>query len=819
MIKNIIDIGIVVLAIVTYFLFILFYFKIKKTKNSKFSSEIFVVLTALLISAIIKALIFIFEFDDYSFNGILGSILAAIFTAIGGLQFEGLPLLGGDFTTEMITGNLKTIYYVTSMWSGTVFLTILSFAISIEFANTVKLRLLLLTNKIFNRKTHYYVFTAVTDDALTLSHSIEQHHKNKEEKCVIIFAGNIGAFDRLNPLCVEIFASGYIYFSINTPVSNKQTIISALKLSKRENVSLFAFELNEKMLAYDEKNAEVIYSETDCMINKLVKTLTTKNLEKEFENCKSSNDKGVEEFDSKKALLVCKRIVNEILPYSINFYVLTRNETNARAFENGIQETFNKVVTNKIPEIENKNEIVGCFWNILSRIIQISHINEASLAAKDLSKKRIEYLTLNNLFEYEDVSNKCYRILTLGFGEKGQACSKQLYESASMIDYKGNTMPFFANIIDDRLNNLSGSFIASHPMFVSYDDKSIDKDNIKKEINKKIDQKLKEIYKCGTDSLDRNTLPVVKFSNISCFSNSFYEYINKTDDKTLCPNLFSYDDIVIALGEDINSIRSANTLIREFLKHFDVMKRNPNEYINNHGKDLQFIAINIRNIDNAKQIERELLNSCKLETIDENGNKVIVKQLKVICFGDAKEMYTYDNIINTEQAKIYSYRYGLLYDLFNKQKEKTSLLQFCDKYYNGKNASLREVIASMKETIATSSSSNQQEIIDENWKKEKSFSKSSNIAAINFKLVYQNYLGKFLDGKLYENSNYEKLLFACKLEHERWMRFHIANGFIYDSNHNKVLKKHCRIVDFDDLPAEVVIYDAINVAMAINTKK
>ena len=71
-----------------------------------------------------------------------------------------------------------------------------------------------------------------------------------------------------------------------------------------------------------------------------------------------------------------------------------------------------------------------------------------------------------------------------------------------------------------------------------------------------------------------------------------------------------------------------------------------------------------------------------------------------------------------------------------------------------------------------------------------------------------------------------KLLYACKLEHERWMRFHIANGFKYSEKHDKILKKHKRIVSFEKLAKkdendesvdnayEVIIYDAINVAMA-----
>ena len=61
--------------------------------------------------------------------------------------------------------------------------------------------------------------------------------------------------------------------------------------------------------------------------------------------------------------------------------------------------------------------------------------------------------------------------------------------------------------------------------------------------------------------------------------------------------------------------------------------------------------------------------------------------------------------------------------------------------------------------------------------------------------------------------------FASKFEHERWMRFHIANGFKYNEVHNKTLKKHARIVAFEQLEGKYSINDAVNVAMAFSKTK
>ena len=133
------------------------YFKLKKKKSSKFSSEIIVIALAILLSALFKTIIFIKEFEIQSndVNGIIRSVISAIFSSIGGLQFEGLPLLDVDFSE--VSNNLKTAYYVSSLWSGLVFLTIFSFAISVEFANACKLRITLFFQRIFRIKRYIYV--------------------------------------------------------------------------------------------------------------------------------------------------------------------------------------------------------------------------------------------------------------------------------------------------------------------------------------------------------------------------------------------------------------------------------------------------------------------------------------------------------------------------------------------------------------------------------------------------------------------------------------------------------------------------------------
>ena len=816
--QSLIDILIVLLAVISYVVCISLYFKSKKKRDSKFITEILVIFIAILVSTVVKSLIFIFQFEAYDFNGILGCIISGLFTAIGGLQFEGLPILADGLDASEITGNLKTLYYVSSLWSGIIFLTIFSFAISVEFANTCKLRISLFIKKLFKSNKHVYVFASVTEDALTLAHSIEEHHLKKKEKCIIIFSGNIGAFDKLNPLCSEIFSSGYIYHSFNDSNSTK-SILQKLKVNNYNEVSLFAFDLNEHMIADDEKNAEIIFSEVNVVMDKLInKLVIKKNLEKIFTvDEKLSNDEKVDIINQRLKLFINKHIKN-----TINLYVLTKNETNTRSFNEGLKddfvEKFNQV-------LKQYDKYINTIWKTLSTKIQISPINEADLAAKDFNKKRLELIVKNKLFNFDSILNDYYKVLSLGFGEKGRAVMMQLYETSSIVDYNGHILPFFANIYDERIDSVSGTFLATHPMFVNIEEK--EDENPKETIKKAVDKKIADIYGSqNMDMIDPNTLPRVKFNKQMCLSNEFFKFIDNKSGIDISSEACSYDAIIIALGEDILNIKLANALIRDISGEFDRFNENKNNTLKDVGRDFQFIGVNIRNKSNLKQIEYDLVKSCVYNITDENGNEHIGKTFAIIPFGDAAQMYTYDNIISNDAAKLYSYRYNIVYNHLSKAENKKDLKEFCNQYYNGKESTLGQVISSLASKVIDVKYDEYVKNVDQHWKTESLLSKNSNMAALNFRSVYENYLKAYLNEPFSNDDVYMKLLYACKLEHERWMRFHIANGFKYSEKHDKILKKHKRIVSFEKLAKkdendesndnayEVIIYDAINVAMA-----
>lgn len=800
----VIDILIVGIFGMGFYYMVLYYFKLKKENDTKFLAEGLTVLIAILVSTVTKFVIFILISDARDFDGIFSNVLSALFSAIGGLQFEGLPLIGGDL--EGIDSILKTIYYGASLWSGAVFLTIFSFTISVDFVNLISLKREMKdakTRKIKEKiDTHFYIFTSVTDDALSLAHSINKHYLSRKETCIIIFSGNIGAFDRLNPLCTAIFSSGYIYYPVNTKTGvREKTVLEALGIDKFSDVHMIAFDLNEQSVADDQKNAETVFAETDYKINVLIKALEKDRKELEKIACEYNGD--YDNYSTVKVKIYA--LFRKFFKNTINFYVLTKNETNVRAFEQGIKDNLESKYMSLFSDNELLVKLFDVVWDVFFTKVQITPINEADLAAKDLIEKRMELVCKENLFLFKDNSKDIYKVLSLGFGEKGRAVVSKLFEYSAEVDINGNILPFFVNAVDEYIDSVSGTFLATHPLFVNLKEEITAERSFDDIVRDAVKEKEKEIYgivenKDGK-SLEYNSYPLIRFKKEKCLSQEFFEYIDgKTGidpkDKTL-----SYDAIVIALGDDILNIRLANAIIRDISSEYD---RNPD-----CKQNFQIIAVNIRNEQNVRQLEWDFIKLYE-EKYD----------FSVICFGDASELYTYDKIINTEEAKNYSYRYFMQYKKLNSNHEINSLESLCKTICKeNKKYTINDVLKGINQYADNENKGFSKVEIEEHWKEEPMLSKKSSLSAMNFKSVYKSYFKDYLELDFNSEHAYQILYNACKLEHERWLRFHISNGFKYGYKTNKVLKKHSNLVKMGDLKDVNVIFDALNVAMIKNEER
>lgn len=211
--------GLVVMAIL-YCAIIWIYFRFRRKADKKYVVEIGTVLSVLALSVAGKVLAIIMKVDDNGNFSVelpkdgwqaVAAIYYSLYQSIGGLSFEGLA--NYDYYESWRT----IVYAGTSVLAGLVAISIITFSFSYEIYSTAAW----LTTWKRNRKI--YVFTAVTEDSVTLAHSIADHHAKNGQKYLIIFLRTEGqeGFDGKNPLHIDIMHSGFLFRSYSPGRKNK----------------------------------------------------------------------------------------------------------------------------------------------------------------------------------------------------------------------------------------------------------------------------------------------------------------------------------------------------------------------------------------------------------------------------------------------------------------------------------------------------------------------------------------------------------------------------------------------------------------------
>ena len=100
-----------------------------------------------------------------------------------------------------------------------------------------------------------------------------------------------------------------------------------------------------------------------------------------------------------------------------------------------------------------------------------------------------------------------------------------------------------------------------------------------------------------------------------------------------------------------------------------------------------------------------------------------------------------------------------------------------------------------------------------NWFGCNLFNKQSNTASRNFAEFFRQYYIR-KHNRLSDND----FLLLSAVEHTRWNRFHISNGWVFAKDTNKQKKEHKSMIPFDMLyytNAKTIMYDAGNVIVGI----
>lgn len=940
--------GLWVMAIL-YCLIIWLYSLMRKKIDKKYVAEIIVVATALAISVAGKVLAIVMQVDDCGNvslnmpeNGwqAVAAMYYSLYQAIGGLSFEGLA--GYDYYE-----NWRTIVYAgTSVLAGLVAISIITFSFSYEIYSSVSWM------TTFKRNRKIYVFTAITEDSVTLAHSIADHHaelkkKGKKQKYIIIFLRTEGqeGFDGKNPLHLDIMHSGFLFRSYAPGKKNKSIpeflrikvkndyclkekvpdkYKAALEAGKAAEVHIFALDWekgktseNDKLVCEDvaritarlfgrkltlmqkiklrmaggQKDEGVITPEFRCRMNELgmiinyhylvKEDIDTANVDIRFENEVSKFAQGGE-YDSAEKRFKELRTIGTLAKKCLydEAYEVKRNT--GSVLKEAADKTKEVVITiDKVAEnIGKADNIVGAdsgtdvlkaenagkvareakdiaknayeeakkergeeernvFLNYKRHFV-FDAINEANMAAFSYVRKREELIEDCYELYKNDVTAKEYRVMVIGFGQNGQQTMKLSYifaaagdhsakgqieekryfdpakddkhkdwttalQRSELVDYA--PQPFIADVYDKNATDVGGLFRVKHPSI------SVDMPQSK------------------SGSYRYYYVPIkVRLHHESAYSTNILDTLDEnlgTKRSAGKKKKERYNLIIIALGDDDSNVNIANAILEDS-KHEYLSRENDAE------EDWQVIAINLRNRLNYDRINWQ------------EKDEKIFKRIKVIRFGSAEEMYSYDNIVDMSLAKRWNRGYDLIYSEVKKEeKDKTTSEK---KDAAGSNPSEKEeksVVEKMREAVAVKKTDKDgktedvkvsellkdikgNDVFDTeskwaklNGKSEMYYSRASSRYACEMPVFIKAYCNAkgFCENDRYGDMPVDRLVQLGAVEHDRWVRYMVSFGFKRGSGKELYFKEHPCIEEYRYLNSQP--NDMVNVlnALMVPTKE
>ena len=287
------------------------------------------------------------------------------------------------------------------------------------------------------------------------------------------------------------------------------------------------------------------------------------------------------------------------------------------------------------------------------------------------------------------------------------------------------------------------------------------------------------------------------------------------------------DFIIISTGDDFRNIQLANALMADICNETRGEKKDDM---------LQTIIVYIRDKRNNKML------------FNANGvwkdNFLSLPYVNVIVAGNTDRLYTYDSIVNHEEAAKYIFGYncfgdaayeigkdhgetlkqghpekGFFTDWIDYSCRLMHLLSNADKKSRDEMAELEkkapDSIKKYLETIYAKDRIKDWERISEaEWMKESPYAKESNRSAQMYGKVMNYVFGKN-DGDVVD--------LCTKLtlwEHVRWKRYHIINGWSVTPKTGKskdeLLLRHNCLVPYAMVQNQYIFYDVTNVLWAIN---
>lgn len=773
---------------------LLAYFKLRqKHPERKFMNEIIIMGGTVAVSFIARFIVAILyvQQDAGGFDSVwdgISSGLFALYALIGGLTFEG-TYAPNDFL-GMIDVGAQILYYGAVAYAGVSTLLILSTCVSYEVYSFFKI------GGFLRKFDTVYIFPDVTEEALVMAADIESAEKNGARgSYAILFMGNeLEAFDHKNELHRQIMDRGYIYWSYGK-VADRDRELSLLKklnytkkcCQKRDKgfnhnkmVHIFSLRNDENLYAAENHNSNFIFDDVYALLN-------------DYAKCLSKFSK--------------KTVDSSPIPTVVNYYLLTHGDINYEFYNTRISAIVDEFF--KANSIEN-DSVVDQYGKTISkkqmilRSIQLHILSEAKLTGDDLVSRWQEKFDFcdtkqdYNRFRQSTMPGvgNVYRTAIFGFGKTGQYALKSIFVTTSnvtKVDDRYVSAQFIADVYDVGADKRSGEFAYAHPLFLcrsdNVDHMPVANDDLIKWGKGASNDALQYIYdraqasslKMTRDQVwDDMAFPIIDYHRVSCLRQDFMNSIDKSlglFDK----DSVHYNSFVVSMGNDEDNLVMANILIDDF-KHEVLLTGKSRGALD---KEIITIFVHIRDEKNIYRLN--------WSTEDE---QYFADHFNVVSFGCRESIWSYDNIVDDESASMYNYMYNINSHAMEVERSAQGQLSVKE----------QSIIDSLANGDGNWILIAQDDVYRKDiWLDVTPFTRESNRSAYSFAINYRH---------VDEVAERE---YCERVEHLRWNRFHMANGWIYadygkaEKSFRRHNKEHTCICPYDMLDKWTQAYDLVNV--------
>ena len=411
-------------------------------------------------------------------------------------------------------------------------------------------------------------------------------------------------------------------------------------------------------------------------------------------------------------------------------------------------------------------------------------------------------------------------MVSIGFGMNGQSMAKSLYTSSAMVGDDGVAATFRCDVFDPRgITEIAGLFAIEVPYAVTLSLDTLDGKPVHEAYREKAGAIFNQIATAAdlpSDEVElRNALrkemrsPLFFFHDGGVGQAGFENLLSiRPEDMDHKPSPDEDgprfpDYVVIATGDDYESIRACNALAGLLES--------------NHPPKPVTLFVNIWDDKNNNLVEG-FTKASSQPGFKEKGIQsfFFAPNVRIVIVGNNEDIYRYDHIFDDGEAINYHRVYSRLANVNPFAENETFNRQAHEFFVN---PSKRRIAVPKEATKFVRNYDGLWDTLDEktksqahaDWRSTSLWKRVSSTAAYRYGPTFYEMLRSW---NPLESLGVFFTRLSC-IEHQRWMRFHIADGWVYSRRRNDRMREHPCLLPVAYIPQETLCYDLFNVFVGI----